>query len=882
MAVKIQVEALDLISQLGQEMVVAYEAEDKTVDTIVTDLLAFQLRTPAITKGTISGSYSALTRSIKVDGDTILRALYKLHSTVGGYIHVDNDRKLQWADSIGEDKGQQLRYRKNLKGIDRDINYHGLVNRLYAYGAGEGTARIKLSDAEGQDEDYIQDQNSHDTWGGWYPGILVDRSITHPDTLLAWAELRLAEIKDPIISYSVDVIDLSESNLDFGFDELQLGSIVKVIDEDLGIDVSVSIVKIKHHDLANPQDMTVELSTRIKDITDTLMEVYDIEQFRQHVATEIGAGQVIVKGPFTVLDWVTGGETTIKGSVIETGTIVLGALNFIPLTSSGATGEVIATINATSEGIKISASKIDIVAGVRTFKQAGIPTSENIGDIWFDTDDNNKAYRAACVGADEITAGEWELVRDAQISTNAAAITVNETQISLNVTDISALDGRLTTAEGEIVVNASQISINVSDISTLDGQVTTNTGNITVNADAITLEVTNRTNADSGLQGQITVNADNILLKVSSTDYNGTTIVSKINLTGGGVVIDAQHIELNGVVAVAADIKSSNYSAGSAGWIIEGNGDAEFNAVTVRGTIYASAGEFTGTLKVTNIEAGKTLTVNGTIAATNLTIDANGITFKTETKCRFFSGGTSVGTLGAQNTTDLRLTSLSGKAITIFAGQGTGKLWLWASEIETSNPIYCSTIDCGDLLPRGTTGTKMFGHTTKRWANMYGVLGNFTGTVTVGALSTSGAVNSATLVTSGNVTCGNRLNIGDGSRPVVSEAGDIGGTDKWYDKMYANTFYGKNLDIQGFQGHDDIAMLKTIRLTPKGKLDITSFPSELLESDKAIKSNLGIKKVPVGVTRGIDMAVWQSLQMGALVQLADELDELKAKVAALN
>ena len=351
MAVKIQVEALDLISQLGQEMVVAYEAEDKTVDTIVTDLLAFQLRTPAITKGTISGSYSALTRSIKVDGDTILRALYKLHSTVGGYIHVDNDRKLQWADSIGEDKGQQLRYRKNLKGIDRDINYHGLVNRLYAYGAGEGTARIKLSDAEGQDEDYIQDQNSHDTWGGWYPGILVDRSITHPDTLLAWAELRLAEIKDPIISYSVDVIDLSESNLDFGFDELQLGSIVKVIDEDLGIDVSVSIVKIKHHDLANPQDMTVELSTRIKDITDTLMEVYDIEQFRQHVATEIGAGQVIVKGPFTVLDWVTGGETTIKGSVIETGTIVLGALNFIPLTSSGATGEVIATINATSEGI---------------------------------------------------------------------------------------------------------------------------------------------------------------------------------------------------------------------------------------------------------------------------------------------------------------------------------------------------------------------------------------------------------------------------------------------------------------------------------------------------------------------------------------------------
>ena len=363
MAVKIDIEALDLISVLGQEMIVSYEAEDETIDTIVTDLLAFQLRTPVVTKGTISASYASLTRSIVVDGDTILRALYRLHETIGGYINVDNSRRLQWTSSIGEDKGQQIRYNKNLKGIARDIDYHQMINRLYAYGSGEGEARIVLSDADGQDEDYIKDQTSHDDWGGWYPGSVKDPSITHPDTLLAWATLKLAELKDPVISYTVDVVDLSESSIaEFQIESLQLGSIVKVIDEDLGIDVSVSIVEMNHSDLNNPLAMTIELSNRTRDITDVLTEVYDIQQFGQHLATQIGAGQVTVLGGFTVRDWITGGETTIDGANIETGTLTLGTLNFVALTSSGDTGEIVATINASTEGagVRITGDRITL------------------------------------------------------------------------------------------------------------------------------------------------------------------------------------------------------------------------------------------------------------------------------------------------------------------------------------------------------------------------------------------------------------------------------------------------------------------------------------------------------------------------------------------
>ncbi len=50
------------------------------------------------------------------------------------------------------------------------------------------------------------------------------------------------------------------------------------------------------------------------------------------------------------------------------------------------------------------------------FKQDDIPTSVSIGDLWFDTNDGNKMYRAGSIGADAITAGEWELVASSAIS----------------------------------------------------------------------------------------------------------------------------------------------------------------------------------------------------------------------------------------------------------------------------------------------------------------------------------------------------------------------------------------------------------------------------------------------------------------------------------
>ena len=60
---------------------------------------------------------------------------------------------------------------------------------------------------------------------------------------------------------------------------------------------------------------------------------------------------------------------------------------------------------------------------------------------------------------------------------------------------------------------------------------------------------------------------------------------------------------------IAQQIQSTNYKAGSAGWMINKNGNAELNNVTVRGAVYADSGKFKGSLEATSFV--------GDVASTN-------------------------------------------------------------------------------------------------------------------------------------------------------------------------------------------------------------------------------------------------------------------------
>ncbi len=254
-----------LLSQLADETILDYEGDTQTPTQILTSFLALQLLTPNITLGTIAPT---ATTTFKSKGESMLRAIYRLRDSIGGYITVDNDRVLDWANSVGEDKGQQIRYQKNLLGITKETDWMTIGNRVYAYGAGKGDAQVKLSDV--QANDYMEDAASQATYG-IYVRRIVNKRITDATDLLAWANLMLAEMKDPALTYTIRTTDLSESTeAGFDFDSLLIGSTITVIDEDLGLDVSVEVVKMTHLDLLHPELLEVEVATRTRDITDVI------------------------------------------------------------------------------------------------------------------------------------------------------------------------------------------------------------------------------------------------------------------------------------------------------------------------------------------------------------------------------------------------------------------------------------------------------------------------------------------------------------------------------------------------------------------------------------------------------------------------------------
>jgi len=474
--IKTELYSSGLLSQLGEEVIGSYDTgpDGSPVADIVEDLFGFQRKSTKITVGTISVTG---TRAVQVEERTILSVLLELRDSVGGYITVDNDRVFDWATDIGEDKGQQIRYRKNLVGIERNINYDSLCTKLHVSGSvnklsdiiigpatpgittdasyayftlleqyaayldwtGEGEAlpdNIKVwrentspswvqgtgesgvgwSDpayaSDGNTGTYaeylaiplggastplhadfaentynrckyyvwlsgstgrmkIQTYNAVDGWttifegspgadNTWHEFGFTNRTITeikvifyndvslskditlneiqlqqsdlvdvtadwvqgaweniiradigdydeaetytieytHANYLMAWdkitdgddlvsrvlsvpaetyslslieyGRLLLDETKIAEVSYLIDTVNLVEVDSRLSFEALQLGSIVTMIDEDLGIDVSARVVKITFPDLLTPENMLVEVSSRIRDISDVI------------------------------------------------------------------------------------------------------------------------------------------------------------------------------------------------------------------------------------------------------------------------------------------------------------------------------------------------------------------------------------------------------------------------------------------------------------------------------------------------------------------------------------------------------------------------------------------------------------------------------------
>jgi hypothetical protein len=76
---------------------------------------------------------------------------------------------------------------------------------------------------------------------------------------------------------------------------------------------------------------------------------------------------------------------------------------------------------------------------VTTFAQTTAPTATAVGDLWIDTDDDNKVYRATAIGS-----GSWVAVDDARISITATTLATVQGYLSASYTIELDVNGRAT------------------------------------------------------------------------------------------------------------------------------------------------------------------------------------------------------------------------------------------------------------------------------------------------------------------------------------------------------------------------------------------------------------------------------------------------------
>ena len=149
-----------------------------------------------------------------------------------------------------------------------------------------------------------------------------------------------------------------------------------------------------------------------------------------------------------VLSGAGGGTITPAGlGVIKTdGTNAPNSLKNSQITLTADSGTV--TLNNAGSGSftksSIGLGNVSNVTAPTTFSQDDVPTSLAVGDLWIDTNDSNKMYRAAAAGADEVKAGEW-----VALTLQKAALGLVKADVGLtNVDDKSSetIRGELTKA----------------------------------------------------------------------------------------------------------------------------------------------------------------------------------------------------------------------------------------------------------------------------------------------------------------------------------------------------------------------------------------------------------------------------------------------------
>lgn len=387
-----------------------------------------------------------------------------------------------------------------------------------------------------------------------------------------------------------------------------------------------------------------------------------------------------------------------------------------------------ALAQATANGAQTSAD-----GKAKVYYQTTEPTggTYNAGDLWYDTDDNYKLYVRSGSSWVASFAPMIKLGANNNISGLIKADGTDKDFV-LIADKFQIWNG--VSAEVPFEIVGGNVYIKNAQIQTVDA------GKLT--AGFISSEVIELSDSGAYIQSSIFIETwvTGKLYKTTRTVPSDQTKVKVLQNDGTYLVYNCAVQHTSGAT-FAADLAASKWTLASPqpsvqGFRIIGSGEAEFQDVIIRGTVYATTGYFGNTSSVVSVDAG------GLVVGSSGVIKSSGTTWTN-------SGGT--GTFGGSSGFYLGYTP-GPDVYQFFIGNPSANNLRW----DGSTLKYSGNLVSGTTIGSSGDGSSSYGLIlNSNYGIRHSAAGN-AGIITITAGSSNGATNGAQLELHGNGSTGNQ------------------------------------------------------------------------------------------------------------------------------
>lgn len=164
-----------------------------------------------------------------------------------------------------DEKVDEIRYGKNLKGIEKDEDPTNLITRIYPLGYGEGVNQLGIESVN-NGVPYLEAEQSIIDLYGIHKRIWIDKKLEDATLLKDSGKVFLDKYKLPQVTVAVDCIDYELID-PYKLVKYDVSKIVNVYDEDTDTDIDLRIMKLEKPDIyGDPSNIKFEIGNVREDI----------------------------------------------------------------------------------------------------------------------------------------------------------------------------------------------------------------------------------------------------------------------------------------------------------------------------------------------------------------------------------------------------------------------------------------------------------------------------------------------------------------------------------------------------------------------------------------------------------------------------------------